>query len=172
LNLGCEPIHYTCANDPDQKIGTYATMDTIAGNLTAQDALAVVIHHTAIGGNVSLLGGGGGVNSCGASLPGLSFAPPYGDLEDDVIGGNMTIIGWQSCWLGWVRDTVMHNVDFDGNVTGDPDGNEMANNIVLGNLNCSGNNPSPQIGDSTGSPTTVIGNAKGQCAIKPGFIVH
>lgn len=83
----------------------------------------------------------GGVNSCTDFLP-LLGAPPYGDFEDDVIGGNLTITGWLSCWLGWFRDTVMNNVNFDGNVSGDPDGSEMANNTVLGNLNCSGNSPS------------------------------
>jgi hypothetical protein len=172
LNLGCGPLQFICANDPDQKLGSYSTQHTVGKNLTADNALAVVVHHTAIGGNVSLNGGGGGVNSCTESLPALSGAPPYGDFEDDVIGGNLTITGWLSCWLGWFRDTVMNNVNFDGNVSGDPDGSEMANNTVLGNLNCYGNSPSPQIGDSMGGPTTVAGNANGQCAVKPGLIQH
>jgi hypothetical protein len=170
LNLGCEPVKYTCSNDPDQVVGTFSTEDTVAGNLTAENALGVVVHHTAIGGNVSLSGGGGGVNSCGVSVPALGFAPPYGDFEDDVIGGNLAVTGWQSCWLGLFRDTVMHNVDFNGNVTGDPDGNEMGNNVVVGNLSCSGNSPAAQFGDSGAGPSTVLGNANGQCAGK-GLVV-
>ena len=169
-NLGCEPLQFICSNDPDQKLGSYSTQHTVGGNLTAENALSVVVHHTAIGGNVSLNGGGGGVNSCTESLPALGFAPPYGDFEDVVIGGNLTITGWLSCWLGWIRDTVMNNVNFDGNVSGDPDGNEMGSNTVLGNLKCSGNSPSPQIGDSMAGPTTVAGNANGQCAVKPGLV--
>jgi hypothetical protein len=73
-------------------------------------------------GNVSVTGGGGGAN-CNTLLPALGPppfppSPPYGDFENMTIGGNLTIIGWQSCWLGVFRVTVGHNVGFDGNVTG------------------------------------------------------
>src|SRR5579864_7770817 len=127
LNLGCEPFHFKCPNDPTADGGKYSTRHTIAGNVTADDALKVVIHHTDIGLNVSVNGGGGGV-SCAVQNGVL----PYGDMEDNTIGGNLRIIGWQSCWLGVVRSTVMHNVDFNGNVTFDPDGNEVTNNSVVG----------------------------------------
>ena len=120
-----------------------------------------MVHHTAIGGNVTVSGGGGGV-SCAAFQ--------YGDFEDDTIGGNLTITGWQSCWLGFFRDTIMRNVNFNGNVTADPDGNEIANNTSLGNLNCNGNNPTPHTGDSVGGPSTVVGNTNGQCN-SPGLIL-
>jgi hypothetical protein len=42
------------------------------------------------------------------------------DFEDMIIGGNLTITGWQSCWLGVARDAVTQNVDFNDNLTGDP----------------------------------------------------
>ena len=161
LVLGCEPIAFICANDPGPFPGIYATRETVGGNLTAENAYQVVVHHTAIGGNVTVSGGGGGV-SCAAFQ--------YGDFEDDTIGGNLTITGWQSCWLGFFRDTIMRNVNFNGNVTADPDGNEIANNTILGNLNCSGNNPSPHTGDSVGGPSTVVGNTNGQCN-SPGLIL-
>ena len=164
LNLGCEPIHYPCLNDPDQVVGTFSTHDTIAGDLTADNAFALVVHHTSIGRNVRVSGGGGGIDSCPKSIPALEFAPPYGDIEDDVIGGKLTITGWSSCWLGVVRSTVLGDTDLHDNVTGDPDGNEVTNNTVIGNLKCSENNPSPQIGDSVGGPSTVLGHATGQCA--------
>ncbi len=160
LNLGCEPFHFKCPNDPTADGGKYSTRHTIAGNLTAQNALTVVVHHTDIGLNVSVTGGGGGV-AC-TFLPARGVLP-YADMEDNTIGGNLRIIGWQSCWLGLVRSTVMHSVEFDNNVTFDPDGNEVTNNTVGDNLNCSGNSPSPQIGDSKGAKSTVIGNATGQC---------
>jgi hypothetical protein len=36
-------------------------------------------------------------------------------------------------------------------------------NTIHGNLNCSGNNPTPQQGDSEGSPNVVTGQTTGQC---------
>jgi hypothetical protein len=162
LVLGCEPVHFICANDPDQSVGSYSTADTVAGNLTAENALAVVVHVTAIGHNVTLNGGGGGV-TCNGFIQEL-LAPPYGDFEDITIGNNLTISGWQSCWLGAFRDTIRGNVNWQSNVTADPDGNEIATNSIGRNLNCTGNSPNPQIGDSGGSLNLVSGNANGQCA--------
>ncbi|MBV8551472.1 MAG: hypothetical protein JOY54_09240 [Acidobacteriaceae bacterium] len=162
LVLGCEPIHFICSNDPDQKVGSFVTKHTIGGRLKAEDALAVVVHLTVIGHDASLKGGGGGV-SCSTVLPALG-APPYGDFEDNVIEGGLTIKGWQSCWLGVFRNTINHSVDYDGNVTADPDGNEVTNNAIVHDLSCVGNSPSPQIGDSGGGPNTVFGHASGQCA--------
>ena len=59
LVLGCEPFIFTCPNDPDQAAPTFSTTDAVGGNLTAVDALAVVVHVTAIGHNVTMSGGGG-----------------------------------------------------------------------------------------------------------------
>jgi hypothetical protein len=163
LVLGCEPVNYICFNDPDQKVGSYFTRDTVGGDLIAEDALAVIAHLTIIGQDVRMTGGGGGV-TCSGSLPAPLSGPPYGDFEDMIIGGNLTITGWQSCWLGFVRDVITNKVTFNKNVTADPDGNEMATNSIGGNLKCTGNNPSPQIGDSAGSLDNVFGHAHGQCA--------
>ena len=137
LVLGCEPIAFNCANDtggfPDP---LYKGHDR--GNLTAENAFEVVVHYTAIRGNATLSGGGG--VSCA-----LGFAAPYGDFEDDVIGGNLTITGWQPA--GWVSsDTIMHNAYFNGNTTGRPRRNEIANNTILGDLHCDGNSPVPALG--------------------------
>jgi len=62
--------------------------------------------------------------------------------------GNLTITGWQSCWLGVFPDTITRNVEFNENVNADPDADEIANNSIGHNLNCAGNSPNPQIGDS------------------------
>jgi hypothetical protein len=164
LVLGCEPMNYICYNDPDQSVGSYFTRDTVGGKLIAEDALAVVAHLDVIGQDVSLTGGGGGVSSCSESLPALGGAPPYATFEDMIIGGNLTITGWQSCWLGFFRAAIAGSVTFNNNATGDPDGNEMATNSIGGNLKCAGNSPSPQIGDSAGGLTDVFGHARGQCA--------
>ena len=162
LVLGCEPGHFTCQNDPDPSTGgTFSNSASVGGNLTAEDALAVVVHVTAIGRNVTMSGGGGGV-TCSGFLPVL-LSPPYGDFEDNTIGGNLTISGWQSCWLGAFRDTIRGNVDWHSNVTADPDGNEIATNSIGRNFNCAGNTPNPQIGDSGGLLNLVSGRANGQC---------
>jgi hypothetical protein len=170
--LGCEPIFFVCPNDPAYPVpganGTYETLHTIGGNLTAENALAVVIHKTSVGGDITLYGSSAGVNSCTESLPLLGFAPPYGDLEDMVIGGNVVISGFDTCWLGWFRDTVKGNVNLFSSVNGDPDGNEIGDSIVLGNLSCAGNSPSNQHGDSGTGPVIVVGSATGQCAIVSG----
>jgi hypothetical protein len=163
LFLGCEPVNQICINDPDQKVGSYFTRDAVGGSVIAEDALAVVAHLVVVGQDVTMTGGGGGV-SCSGSLPPPLSGPPYGDFEDMIIGGNLTITGWQSCWLGFVRDAIAHNVYFNDSVTFDPDGNEMATDSIRGNLSCAGNSPSPQIGDSAGSLTNVFGRAHGQCA--------
>jgi len=36
--------------------------------------------------------------------------------------------------------------------------------VIAGNLNCSGNDPKPQFGDSSGSANVVGGRQNGQCA--------
>ena len=123
----------------------------------------MVVHLVVVGQDVSMNGGGGGVN-CSGSLPPPLSGPPYGDFEDMIIGGSLTITEWQSCWLGFVRDAIANKVTLNNNVTADPDGNEMATNSIRGDLKCAGNNPSPQIGDSGGSLNNVFGRAHGQCA--------
>jgi len=45
-----------------------------------------------------------------------------------------------------------------------PDGNEYVTNAIRGGLNCSGNSPAPQVGDSEGSANRVTGRKTGQCA--------
>ncbi len=163
LFMGCEPVNQICLNDPDQQVGSYFTRDAVGGSIIARDALAVVVHLVVVGKDVSMKGGGGGVN-CSGSLPPPLGGPPYGDFEDMIIGGSLTITEWQSCWLGFVRDAIANQVTLNNNVTADPDGNEMATNSIRGNLKCAGNNPSPQIGDSAGNLNNVFGRARGQCA--------
>jgi|HubBroStandDraft_6_1064221.scaffolds.fasta_scaffold27437_4 hypothetical protein len=169
LILGCEPVHFICANDPDQMTGTYFTRDRVAGNLDADNALSVIVHLTVLSGGASLIGGGGGLTCAG--LPAPFFFPPYGDFEDNLIVGNLTIKNWQSCYLAVIRDIIVDNLYYSDNVTLDPDGNEVVNNSIGQNWNCTGNSPSPQIGDSGGGPSTVFGHANGQCN-SPLLVVH
>lgn len=163
LVLGCEPEAFPCFNDPDQQVGTLSTHDSIGLNLTADGALMVLMHHNTIGGNVTQSGGGGGV-TCDVLPLGPDGPPAYSTYEDNQIGRNATVTGVHTCWLGFIRNTVGRNVNYSGNLLFDPDGNEIVTNHVAGNLNCSGNSPAPQVGDSQGAPNVVGRNATGQCA--------
>src|ERR687887_54526 len=83
----------------------------------------------------------GGVDVQGGSGPfGGPFDITWNAIEDNVINGGATIENYDGFWMGFIRNTVN------------------------GSLNCTGNSPAPQIGDSEGSPNTVTGSKTGQCA--------
>jgi hypothetical protein len=174
LILGCEP--FLVIMPPVPPFPTLCpglvTTDTIGGNVVSTGALAIIVHETAIGGNVSLAGGGGGVN-CTPDLN-LSAAldsklgtegptPAYTDFEDNRIGGNVAITGLQGCWFGIFRNQVQKNVILTGNTFNDPDAMEVTDNIVGHNLICVGNTPTVHLGDSGGGPNKVTGLQLGQC---------
>ena len=168
LLLGCEPFAFPCANDPNAGTGgTLSASAKIGGSLVAENSLAALVHNTWVGRNLVLNGGGGGVgcapNPILSSLSGFPL-PPYATFEDVTVAGNASISGWRSCWLGFFRNTVAGNVNFNNNVNADPDANEVATNTIHGNLNCELNTPAPQVGDSGGLPNNVSGKANGQCA--------
>jgi hypothetical protein len=172
LALGCSPAG-----------GCHGvTYDRIGGSLIAVGAQAVLVQAVSIGGNVSVWGGGGGVlggppesGACfGAPIPApwsddpvLSDpnfgSPQYTDFEDSSIGGNLTVIGQQTCYLASFRDRVAGSVTFIGNATSDPDGMELGSNLVGGNMTCFNNLPAVQFGDAGAAPNMVGGNASGEC---------
>jgi hypothetical protein len=163
LFLGCSPFIF-CSSA--------VSYDTIRGSLKAVDSLGVVLHSVHIGRNFSLLGGGNDVVGRAACAtipatwsedPSLAGIPVYSDSEDDTVGGNFTISGLTSCWLGTLRNRIGGTATFVGNTMGDPDANEIDNNLVLGNLVCYTNKPAVQFGDSGSSANAVEGNALGQC---------
>lgn len=159
--VGCEPKAFPCFTSPGS-----ITNDSIGGNLIANNALLVLMHHDRIGGNVEEHSGGGGL-TC-APLSGFGPGggpPPYSTYEDDTIGGNASVTDMRTCWLGFFRNTV-GNVEWHNNQTLDPDGNEIASNFIRGNLDCSANTPPPQLGDAIfvgNGPNTVGGRSTGQC---------
>jgi hypothetical protein len=160
--LGCEPEAFPCFNDPDQEVGTLSTHDTIGMNFTATGALMVLSHNNSIGGNATQTGGGGGV-TCDLFPLGQDGPPAYSTWEDNTIGRNASVTGVQTCWMGFIRNTVGNNANYSNNVLADPDGNEVVTNQIGHNLNCSGNDPSPQIGDSDGDANIIGGKPTGQC---------
>jgi hypothetical protein len=160
--LGCEPEAFICFNDPDQTTGTLSTNDSIGKNFSATGALMVLAHNNSIGGNATQSGGGGGV-TCDNFPLGPDGPPAYSTWEDNRIARNASITGVQTCWLGFIRNHVGNNANYSDNVLADPDGNEVVTNVVGRNLNCSGNDPTPQRGDSDGDANVVGGRTTGQC---------
>lgn len=177
LVLGCSP-NISCGTPPG------ISFDQVGGNLTALGSQAVVIHSATIGGNATVLGGGGG--AAGGANSGGCFntkqfpipapwsedaalsnpktgSPQYTDFEDNSIGGNLTVTGQQTCWLGSVRNQVRGSLTYANNVTSDPDGMEINNNLMGGNMTCLNNDPAVQYGDTLAAPNLVGGFAFGQC---------
>jgi hypothetical protein len=148
-----------------------------------------------IGGNVSVgrngvlalgcspnISGGGGAVGGGASggcfsptaaipapwseAPGLvAGGPQYTDFEDTSIGGNLTIVGQQTCWMGSLRNQVRGSLTYASDVTSDPDGMEINNNLMGGNMTCLKNDPAVQYGDSGAAPNLVGGLGIGECGL-------
>ena len=169
LLLGCEALHFSCIDDPNQSNPTLNSRGTVQGSLIATDPLGVVIHDSTIGGDAIQSGGGGGVNCTPSGIFAQFMSPVYSDYEDNTIGGNLRITGLNSCWLGGLRNNVGGSVTYSDNTLNDPDANEILSSHIAGNLLCSGNSPGIEYGDSSedvtpSTPNVVGGFATGQCA--------
>jgi len=134
--------------------------DHIGGNLTGNDAWAVIVEQEHVGGRISIVGGGKTKN---CSSTGLLGGPFFATVHDSTVGGNVFVSGLRTCWFGLIRTTVGGNVRVTKNRFGDPDANEIITNTIAGNLSCFNNSPAAQIGDSGGSPNTVGGKKRGEC---------
>ena len=166
LAMGCEPNFNPCTDDPNAGTGgTLTGQNTVSGNVRAFQSLGVLLHASTIKGNVSLRGGGG-AESCNPPFPG-AFAdigsPPFSDAEDNSIGGDLTMTGLHSCWLGALRNSVRGNVFVAANSMADPDAMEILANRIHGSIACFNNSPAVQYGDSASSPNQVKRHAFGQC---------
>ena len=128
LGMGCEPNFQPCTDDPNAGTGgTLTGQNRVFGDVRARQALAVIIHASKINGDVSTSGGGGGV-TCDVPTTGI-FAelqsPVFSDVEDNTIGGNLTVTGLQTCWLGGLRNHVRGSLVDAKNTMADPDANEI-----------------------------------------------
>jgi hypothetical protein len=128
----------------------------ISGGVHATNAASVQIHFTTINGGVDIHGGSGPF--------GGPFGVTWNTIEDSRINGGATIEGYNGFWMGFIRNQVNGSVNLNDNVLVDPDGNEYVTNTIHGSLNCHGNSPAPQVGDSEGGPNQVTGQKTGQCA--------
>jgi hypothetical protein len=128
---------------------------TISGGVHATDPASVQIHFTTINGGIDVQGGSGPF--------GGPFDITWNAIEDNRINGGATVDGYDGFWFGFIRNRVSGTVNLNNNVLEDPDANEYVTNTIHGNLNCAGNSPAPQVGDSEGSPNQVTGRKTGQC---------
>jgi hypothetical protein len=129
---------------------------TINGGVHATSPASVQIHFTRINGGLEIHGGSG--------PSGGPFGITWNAIEDNRINGTVTVDGYDGFWMGFIRNRVNGAVNLNNNVLEDPDGNEYVTNTINGSLNCSGNSPAPQVGDSEGLPNQVNGAKTGQCA--------
>ncbi len=129
---------------------------TINGGVHATNPASVQIHFATINGGIDIQGGSGPF--------GGPFDITWNAIEDNTIHGGATVDGYNGFWFGFIRNTVSGTVSLTNNVLQDPDGNEYVTNTIHGSLNCSGNSPAAQVGDSEGSPNVVTGQQTGECA--------
>ena len=155
LGMGCQPTDtigmfagVPCVANPDGH-----TTITVDGNVTAINADTVLLRKLTIGGNVTLVGGGGDI--------------PW-SIKGNTIGGNVTITNVAADWLGVQFNLIGRNATLV-NITaldpGDP-GRTVAvvENTVARNLICFGLEPGVSGGFIPGEVNHVSGKALGQCA--------
>ena len=144
---------------------------TIAGGVHATQAANVQIHFATILGGLDVRGGSGPFYDKTPFCFPIDETDPNSEIvcltwnaiEDNIIKGGVSIDGYDGFWMGFIRNTVSGTVSLTDNTLTDPDGNEYVSNTIRGSLQCSGNDPAPQIGDSQGLENVVTGAKAGQC---------
>ena len=159
LAFGCSPLlgDFLCFNNP-----AGSTHHSVGGSLVATGAVLMIVHNDKIAGNVTEIGGGGGL-TCNPLFPG--GPPPYSDYNGDTIGGTVRVADLRTCWTGFLGNTVWGSVRWSYNHTVIDDGNLMGTNTVHGDLKCFHNSPKPHLSDIVAVPNIVFGTASGQCAV-------
>jgi len=132
-----------------------AKSGSITGGVHATNPASVQIHFAAIDGGVDIHGGSGPF--------GGPFELTFNAIEDNQINGSVTVERYDGFWFGFIRNHVNGTVRMNNNVLTDEDANEYVTNTIHGSLQCAGNSPKPQTGDSEGSPNKVTGAETGQC---------
>ena len=179
LLLGCIPTSFPCFDDPfTDGNPSLSSAGTVSGNLVATQPLGVIVHNTTIGGSVTENGGGGGF-TCGppdvpAGIFGVIQSPVFSDYEDSWVGGNLNVTGLNTCWVGMARDQVKGNMLLIQDQLADPDGAEVIDNTISGNLVCQQNSmvwDSADLSDNLyprlWEPDRVNGQRVGQCVVAP-----
>jgi hypothetical protein len=134
--------------------------------VTGNKASSVQIHNSTVGGSVTLTGGGAD-NATLDALTGCTTPPcfnNFNDLEDNNIGGSVSITGYKGVWAGVIRDTIQGPFTFNNNVENPVDEYDIGSDVIQGGAMCNKNNPAPNMGGSPGSPSTVQGQTTGNQA--------
>jgi hypothetical protein len=147
----------------------------VGGNLIATQPLGVVLHGSDIVGNVVETGGGGGFNCDPSGVFTLFDSPVFSVIgEGSHVGGNVTITGLTSCWLGLTHSQFDGNVHVLNNQLADPDAIEILDNDIAGNIVCEQNSMMWDSADITEAlyprmwePNRVSGIRVGQCVVAP-----
>lgn len=135
---------------------------TIDGQVTGENAAAVIIQNVRINGDVRIRGGG-------ADNPVIvAFSGPgnsYNDFEDDQIHGSISQTGYQGVWTGIIRSKIWGSLTFARNVEAVTDQYDIGSNHIFGSAFCADNNPAPNTGaGSVGAPSIVLGRTRGDQA--------
>jgi hypothetical protein len=148
----------------------------VGGNLKATRALGVVLHGSAIGGNVIEIGGGGGFTCEPRGVFAVFDSPVFSVIgEGSHVGGHVTVSGLTSCWLGVTHSRIDGGVHMLHNQLADPDAIEILDNDIGGNIVCEKNSMMWDSADTVeGSlyprqwePNRVSGERVGQCVAAP-----
>jgi hypothetical protein len=140
-----------------------APFASIRGQVNAQDPSAVVIQNTTIGGAVSV-SGGGAVNAIVEALSHNAPQTNYTDFEDDQIKGSVSEVGYGGVWGGVIRTIMGGSLVFAYNSETTIDEYDIGSDIIKGSAYCEGNDPAPNMGSSSGSPSIVHGPTFGSQA--------
>jgi hypothetical protein len=161
--------------DPDAGGGDQPSFFHLRGDLTATDALGVVIHGGKIEGNVNQTGGGGGFTCQPVGVFAQLGSPAFSVYEGMEIEGMLAVSRLHSCWFGITHNTEIHNVRVIRNQLADPDAVEILDNTITHNIICRGNSMMWDSADTVeGSlyprqwePNRVGGRRAGQCVTAP-----
>ena len=153
LGLGCQPDFASKTGHPCTVEPSGHSTITVKGNVTATKASAVLLNGIEVKENVTLIGGGGPI--------------PW-SIKNNTIGGNLTISGLNTDWLGVLFNTIGRNVTLTNIALSDPDpgapGVYVVRNTIRDNLVCFGLTPGVSGGFIPGEVNVVGRHAIGQCA--------
>lgn len=127
---------------------------TVGGNVTGTDTVSFLLNGVTVNGNVTFTGGG-------------SNDIPW-SIKNNTIGGNLTVTGLTTQWLGVMFNKVGRNVTLTNVHVTDLDpgapGVFIVRNTVQRNLTCTGLTPGVSGGFDPTKVNVVGRNATGQCA--------
>ncbi len=173
--LGCQAQEFACLDDrsPDPNSSTLSAPVQVKGDIRANHALAVVLHHGTIGGDIVENGGGGGTSCTPTGVLAALGSPAFTAIELSRIAGDVRVSRYDSCWLGVENNRIGGDVRLVNNQLADPDAVEIQSNHIRGDLACFKNSMVWDNGDGAGgalfprtpAPNTVHGERAGQCVL-------